>query len=156
MKNIILEIIIAVFVILCDAPDVVTYKNPVLLTSHGYGRNPKILETMLTAGENIDARDKNGWTAMMHAAIRNDFEILEILHDADVNTCDNDGRTALILANYDIPNPEVIKYLIRFYMMDSGIIQYQKYFFVSISVYSIMNNTLEKNQKTLGIHINFE
>lgn len=113
MKNIILKIIIAVFVILFYAPDVVTHKNPVLLTSHGYGRNSKILEAMLTARKNINARDNNGWTVLIHAAIRDDFEILEILHDADVNARDNEGRTALIIANYDIRNPEVIKYLIR-------------------------------------------
>ncbi len=49
----------------------------------------------------------------MHAAVRDDLEILEILHDADVNAKDNEGRTALILVNYDIPKPEVIKYLLR-------------------------------------------
>lgn len=49
---------------------------------------------------NVNAKDKDGTTALMAAAVRGHKEVLESLikHTADVNAQNSDGHTALFFA----------------------------------------------------------
>lgn len=59
---------------------------------------------LLTNGANVNATNKFGWTALMHAAFRGDNAVLALLlaNRADLNRADSQyGRTALILATME-------------------------------------------------------
>lgn len=64
--------------------------------------------------EELDARGANGRTALMNAAIRNDYRVIEALKQkgADIDLLDNDGRKAVHLAAQR-GNAVAIAYLIE-------------------------------------------
>ena len=58
------------------------------------------IEEALRNGANANAKDNDGWTALMQAAVHGHTETAELLlkHGADVNAKRNDGSTALMQA----------------------------------------------------------
>src|SRR5688572_18416244 len=60
----------------------------------------EVAERLLQAGASVDARDTNGGTALMNAAILGDSALVDLLleHRADVNATDKAGRPALLYA----------------------------------------------------------
>ena len=72
-----------------------------LLLAHGAWENhTDILKALLEKGASVDARDENGWTAMMRAAVKGHNESMMTLLEkgADVNAGSSAGDTALIRA----------------------------------------------------------
>jgi uncharacterized protein len=71
--------------------------NEQLLQAAENGR-PEQVNTLLTKGGEVNARDKNGQTALMAAAGMGHREIVKLLIDkgADVNATDENGRTVLM------------------------------------------------------------
>ena len=53
----------------------------------------KSVEEAITNGANVNAKDNDGWTALMLATLYNHAETAELLlkHGADVNAKNNDG-----------------------------------------------------------------
>lgn len=81
-------------------------------------RNPEVIEMLLNAGADINARTDSGWTPLMFAARDNpNPKIVQTLLNAgaDVNLRDYRGWTPLIVAVRRNPNPAVIEML-----LDSG------------------------------------
>ena len=75
---------------------------------------PEEVKKAIEEGADINARYKDGWTPLMHAARYNqDPEVTKILIDAgaDINARDKDGWTPLMHAAGN-QNPEVIKVLL--------------------------------------------
>lgn len=76
-------------------------------------RNNKfgIVQSLINANINVNFKDRNGWTPLMHAANLGLTEMAKILVNAraEVNTKNKEGRTPLILAN----NEEITKLLIK-------------------------------------------
>ena len=71
------------------------------------------VQKLISQGEDINAKDSKGKTALMYAAEKGQAETARILIDAaaDVNAKDNDGKTALMYAA-ESNNLEIVKYLI--------------------------------------------
>lgn len=82
-----------------------------------YNKNPEVITTLLKAGADLEARDKNGKTVLMYAATFNNPDMIAVLlkAGADVNARNTkrDGRTALMFAAEHDPNPEVISVLLK-------------------------------------------
>jgi ankyrin repeat protein len=55
---------------------------------------------LLAAGAVVNAVDERGWSPLMHAATKNEFEAIEVLlkAGADPSLTNSDGLTALDLA----------------------------------------------------------
>ncbi|MBQ3763698.1 MAG: ankyrin repeat domain-containing protein, partial [Synergistaceae bacterium] len=70
------------FLVLCESGDVT-----------------KVAEAIMN-GSNVNAKNNDGWTALMLAALNGHADVAEVLlkHGADVNAKNIFGRTALILA----------------------------------------------------------
>ena len=63
----------------------------------------------------LNVRDENDWTALIHAASKNsDERVVEhlIMHGADLNARGKDGMTALMHAIADNPNCKIAQLLI--------------------------------------------
>ncbi len=79
---------------------------------------------LVGSGADVNARDENGWTALMRASLLNNSnkEVIQVLIDsgADVNARDKNGWTALMFASANTSNPEVIEFLIH-YTIKQGI-----------------------------------
>lgn len=80
-----------------------TYGTPLLwatATGHTF-----VFQRLLKTGAKVDIRDKEGWTALMHASYHSHVDMLQVLLDygASVNITGDDGSTALIIAvrNWD-------------------------------------------------------
>lgn len=72
-----------------------------LLSAAWSEQDAEKISALLNAGIDVNARDKDGWTALMYAARYNQrTEIISVLLNAgaDVNAQNKDGRTALWLA----------------------------------------------------------
>ena len=65
--------------------------------------NIEAVKQHLTAGADVNAKDDNGYTPLLHAAATDQKEIVELLiaNDADVNAKDVNGKTPLDLANLE-------------------------------------------------------
>ena len=82
-----------------------------LLDSAKYG-NANRVKSLIKQGANVNAKDENGWTALMWASMLGHFEIVKILveNGADINVRDKNGFTALTEATRG-EYVEVAKYL---------------------------------------------
>jgi len=78
--------------------------------------NPKVLETLINLGADVNARDLLKFTPLHYAAAFNENpEVVELLIDkgAEVNAVDLEGRTPLHTAAINQKNPEVIAVLLK-------------------------------------------
>ena len=68
------------------------------------------VKALLAQGSDVNAKDNNDVTALMHAVQKGNIKIVEILlaKGADVNAKDNDGGTALMVAAGKV-RPEVVQ-----------------------------------------------
>ena len=76
------------------------------------------IKTLLKAGADINAKDKEGWTPLMYAVrYQSNLTILNILlaEKADVKASNNYGLTPLVIASCFNDNPDVLKKLLSFY-----------------------------------------
>lgn len=77
---------------------------------------PQKIQSLIESGANVNAKDKDGWTALM-AGVRytTNPEVVEVLINAgaDINAKSNGGCTPLMLAAYNNSNSEVVKALIN-------------------------------------------
>ena len=64
--------------------------------------------------ENINAKDRDGWTALIWASCKGDLEIVKLLVEsgADIDAKDNDGWTALMRASWR-GYSEIVQYLVE-------------------------------------------
>ncbi len=74
--------------------------NEAILIRAVYNRFIEIINILLTREVDVNAKDKDGFTALMHAAMQFDFKIVKLLltHKAVASMKDNKKRTALDLA----------------------------------------------------------
>ena len=73
------------------------------------------VQSAIRRGADVNARDENGFTPLIGAAMHNpNPEVIELLLDAgaDVNARDERGYTPLIVAAMHNPNPEMIAVLL--------------------------------------------
>ena len=72
----------------------------------------EVVRRLLKAGARIDAKDPNGWTPFLNAALRSGVEVVQLLIEAgsDLKTVDCEGRSAYDLAS-KWGKPEVAKFL---------------------------------------------
>ncbi len=70
--------------------------------------NRKKINELISNGTNVNAKDEDGWTALMLATDNNDIRTVEVLLElgADVNVKNDEGQTALMLAA--LINEEII------------------------------------------------
>ena len=59
-------------------------------------KNVPVVEALILLGADLDARDQDGWTAMMHALPS--IRLMRLLRHAPVNSINADGNSALILS----------------------------------------------------------
>jgi hypothetical protein len=80
--------------------------------------NPNMakMKYLISAGANVDGRDRDGCTPLHHAITKNcNTDVLKYLiaQGADINARDNDGRTPLHRAVVHNSNLDVLQYLIN-------------------------------------------
>lgn len=85
-----------------------------VLVSAAGDRHTKTAALLLDRGADVNARDKDGKTALMIAVLREDTETAALLLDrgADVNAVDDEGGTALVLAVMSYCRRETVALLI--------------------------------------------
>ena len=76
--------------------------------------NREKAETYIRAGINVNAKDRDGSTALMIASERGDAEVVKLLleNGADPNAGDTSGYTALMFASYS-GDLEIAKLLVK-------------------------------------------
>ncbi|GHV40077.1 hypothetical protein FACS1894187_20640 [Synergistales bacterium] len=77
---------------------------------------PDKVKAAINGGADVNAKNSDGWTALMVAAQNNpNPEVIATLlkNGADVNAKNSDGWTALMFAAQNNPNPEVIALLLE-------------------------------------------
>ncbi|MBN8724747.1 MAG: ankyrin repeat domain-containing protein [Acidobacteria bacterium] len=74
----------------------------------------ELVATLLKNGANVNTANDYGWTPIMEAVIKDDFETLQVLisHGADVNVTTNQGWTPLMWAIKQ-SNLAIVKYLLN-------------------------------------------
>lgn len=88
----------------------------VLMTAAAYTRYSEVINILVKARADVNAKDEYGMTALMRAAYQNTnpeaIEIIRILLNAgaDVNAKDKDGKSVKDYAKNN-PNSEIIKIL---------------------------------------------
>ena len=72
----------------------------------------QIVNEMLDKGADVNAKDKDGWTALLHATWYGNIDVVNqlIAKGTDVNAKNNDGETALMFA-YENGYGEIVKLL---------------------------------------------
>ena len=92
----------------------INYKSETDLIKFSYSRNLEGVKYLIEKGEDVNAKDKDGRTALIHASKNGYLEMVKLLvkNGADINAKDNYGWSALILAS-DGGHFEVVKYLIE-------------------------------------------
>lgn len=84
-------------------------EEPILNIAAAYGHT-EMVNLLLAKGADVNAKDNEGWTALMEAARLGNTDVVKILVDkgADVNTMNNTNQTALMIAKkrtwHDIVN----------------------------------------------------
>jgi uncharacterized protein len=75
------------------------YQTTVLMEAAVRG-NVGIMSLLLEKGADVNARDKDGWSALMGATVQGHLQAVNLLleHDADVNAKNHGGETALVMA----------------------------------------------------------
>jgi hypothetical protein len=76
------------------------------------GINPDMIKILISKGSEINARDDEGWTALMQASFSGQLENVSLLLEsgADINSLSNKGETALAIAQRE-SHSEVVKLL---------------------------------------------
>eukprot|EP00054_Salpingoeca_dolichothecata_P027581 m.203018 g.203018 ORF g.203018 m.203018 type:complete len:197 (+) comp25994_c1_seq6:70-660(+) len=71
-----------------------------LVVCAGYYNAPAVVETLLQAGADINATDRDGWTGLIMASFNGQFEVAKVLvaAGADLNLHSKDGKTALSIS----------------------------------------------------------
>jgi ankyrin repeat protein len=80
------------------------------------GSDPKVITDLIKSGEDVNAKDKSGITALQYAVgKKGNLEIMNALIEggADLSAKDEDGGTALMAAARRNENPEIITTLIK-------------------------------------------
>lgn len=64
------------------------------------GANQEIVELILKSGANVNAKNKDGFSALKYATSYNHEDTVKLLlsYDANANIADRDGRTPLMIA----------------------------------------------------------
>ncbi len=77
-------------------PKLLSPENSNLFDAVEINKSPKVIETLLKAGADIEAKDEYGSTPLMWAARHDNPEVIEVLLKAGVNAKakDKEGKTA--------------------------------------------------------------
>lgn len=87
------------------------------IVSYAERKDIKGIKCALQNGANINAKDKNGWTALMETSLNGYFDtgidrmIYLLSREPDIEIKNNRGETALIIASYHT-NPNMVKLLL--------------------------------------------
>lgn len=99
-------------------PDETDFYGRTLLMKAAQEGNDWKVARLIKAGADINAKDKDGWTALMYAArYQEGIQCIKLLVDAgaDIFTKNNFDSSALSIASSFNKNPEVLKTLLSFY-----------------------------------------
>ena len=85
-----------------------------ILSMAAYNGHKEVVEYFLKKGVNVDSKDLDGYTALMHASITNQFDIAKQLvkNGADVNAVGDSNVTSLMFASQQ-GNKTIAEFLIK-------------------------------------------